>query len=415
MPDLSVAILGDSLATGAPRHQPRGETFPEEFEQALEAAGLDTTVFDHAISGDTTRQALARLDEVLNDEPDLTIVELGTNDAIQRRDLGAIESNLHGIIEELQAAGSDVLLTTTFGFYPDRPGGAGYGNEATRDSFEAIFPRLANDLGVDLLDDGFGSSAFLGGSREGSDIIGGVLGDPGLNDDGLHPNAEGIDTIVARILPQTLESAGIPVIGQFGPDQPLRFDLEESTSAVTLQIAGLADASGSTASVRVAGIGADGVVAKEVFQIPEFGGEIEFTAPEAFERIEVSDGEGDVLGAVLGEVEATVADAKDDAPTFAPGEPLTLAVPADSAEAKLTFAGVEDLSGTTASIVLQAFADGGLVVEETFEVFEPGGTVTFADLDGANQIRISDGEGDVSGTLDDVSFFDSDGGSLLIA
>jgi Ca2+-binding RTX toxin-like protein len=203
---LRLATLGDSLADGNAGQRPVG--FPDQIQAALGGLGLEVVYLDHAVSGERTDQGLARLGDVIADAPDVVILELGTNDAIQRRPLEEVEVNLRSIIEGLRAEDIQVLLTGTFGFYPERRGGAGYRSEADRDAFEQIFPNLAsefaNDPGVILLQDASGSDKFLGGAREGDTISGGVLGTPGLSDDGLHPNAAGVASIVPRIVPQTV-------------------------------------------------------------------------------------------------------------------------------------------------------------------------------------------------------------------
>ena len=93
-----------------------------------------------------------------------------------------------------------MLLTGTFGWYPEHKGGSGGTTEGNRAAFEAKFATIAGDTqGVALLNDLDGSDKFLGGERipgmptdmppVEDTISGGVLasGDPqGLNEDGLH-------------------------------------------------------------------------------------------------------------------------------------------------------------------------------------------------------------------------------------
>jgi lysophospholipase L1-like esterase len=213
---LRVATLGDSLADPDAGFQTPGNTFEDDFEAALEASGFEVDYFDHAVGGDRTADGLARVDDVLDDDPDVVILELGTNDAINEVDPAIVEANLREIIDELQDGGVDqILLTGTFGFFPDRPAGnLGYETQELRADFEGIFAQIAGDTpGVVLLTDASGSSTFLGGARiagltPAEDTInGGVLesGDPnGLTEDGLHPNDAGIDVIVPRIVPQTI-------------------------------------------------------------------------------------------------------------------------------------------------------------------------------------------------------------------
>jgi len=64
---------------------------------------------------------------------------------------------------------------------------------------------VASATGGALLDSG--SDEFLGDTREGDVITGGVLGDSALNLDGLHPNADGVQDIVARTRDPVIHAA----------------------------------------------------------------------------------------------------------------------------------------------------------------------------------------------------------------
>jgi acyl-CoA thioesterase-1 len=107
------------------------------------------------------------------------IIELGANDALRGVDPALTKSALNGIITKLKARQIAVLLA---GMRAPRNLGADY----VRD-FDAIYPALASTHSVVFY------PFFLDG----------VVGDPKLNlADGLHPNADGVDVIVTRILPQ---------------------------------------------------------------------------------------------------------------------------------------------------------------------------------------------------------------------
>jgi lysophospholipase L1-like esterase len=214
---VTVSALGDSLIDGSLFQAP-AQRFTPVLDAALEARGLDARVLDHATGGQRSGDALNprtasqfTVEEALAGNPDVVILELGTNDAIGRIAPATVESNLREIIEQLQAGGAEVLLTGAFGFYPDRGNGVGYATEAERDAFEQIFPDLAAETGATLLSDGDASFQFLGGSRQGTAITGGVLGEPARQaivdgaPDGLHPNAAGVEQIVPRVVPQLIE------------------------------------------------------------------------------------------------------------------------------------------------------------------------------------------------------------------
>ena len=174
----SVKILafGDSLTAGL--GLPLDDAFPTRLQAALAAKGYDATVINAGISGDTTAGGLARLDWTLADHPDYVLVELGANDALRGIDPKLTRSNLDQILAKLHAAGVKTILLGM-----KAPGNWGPGYAA---AFDRIYPDLAAKYGIPLY-------PFL---------LDGVALDPKLNQaDMVHPNAAGVEIIVAKILP----------------------------------------------------------------------------------------------------------------------------------------------------------------------------------------------------------------------
>ena len=177
--------LGDSLTAGF--GLPADQGFTTRLQAALAAKGDAIEVINAGISGDTTAGGLARLDWALADHPDFAVIELGANDALRGLDPKDTRANLDQILARLQREHVPVLLC---GMMALRNWGPEYTEE-----FEAIYPELALKYSVPLY------KFFLDG----------VALDPGLNQaDMLHPNAAGVDIIVARLLPavQKLVGAG---------------------------------------------------------------------------------------------------------------------------------------------------------------------------------------------------------------
>ncbi len=137
---LTIAVLGDSLTAGY--GLPAGDAFPARLEEALRRSGLDATVIDAGVSGDTTAGGRARLDWVLQGDPDLVIVELGGNDALRALDPADTEANLEAILATLRRRKIPTLLT---GMRAPRNLGADYVRR-----FDAIYPRLAKKYAVAL-------------------------------------------------------------------------------------------------------------------------------------------------------------------------------------------------------------------------------------------------------------------------
>lgn len=173
----TLLVLGDSLTAGygLPKHQ----AFPARLQEALRGRGLDVNVVDGGVSGDTSAGGLARLDWVLGSaNPDAAIVELGANDGLRGLDPKAMADNLDRILAKLTQRKTRVLLA---GMRAPPNFGRDYAGE-----YESIFPRLAEKYKAALY------PFFLDG----------VAAQPALNQaDGIHPNADGVAVIVARILP----------------------------------------------------------------------------------------------------------------------------------------------------------------------------------------------------------------------
>jgi len=176
-------VLGDSLTAGF--GLPHQDGFQAVLSAALQAHGINVSIIDGSVSGDTTAGGLARLDWVLADGADAAIVELGANDGLRGLDPAEMQRNLSAILDRLAAKHVKVLLS---GMYPP----ANFGPDYTR-AFRAVFDRLGQRPGV-LYDPFF---------------LDGVALEPGLvQADGMHPNNQGVVRIVQRLLPLVLRLLG---------------------------------------------------------------------------------------------------------------------------------------------------------------------------------------------------------------
>jgi acyl-CoA thioesterase I len=159
------------------------DALPAQLEKALRARGIDATVINSGVSGETSAGGLARLDWALADDPDLVIVDLGGNDALRGIDPKTTEANLDAIVTRLRQEKRGVLIAGMLA-----PPNLGADYEA---AFNAVFRDVAKRHDVVLY-------PF---------ILDGVVMDPGLNqDDGIHPNAAGVKVIVERMLPSVLQA-----------------------------------------------------------------------------------------------------------------------------------------------------------------------------------------------------------------
>ncbi len=174
--DCRIALLGDLLTAGYGVAQE--DAFPARLGQALEQDGFACEVIDAGVSGDTSAGGLSRLDWVLADHPTHLMVELGGNDALRGLPVDQLESNLDRIVAAAQAKGAAVFLA---GMLAPPNLGRAYG-----DAFRQAYVTVAERHHVPLY------PFFLDGAALHPEL---------LQDDGIHPNADGVTMIVRRIIP----------------------------------------------------------------------------------------------------------------------------------------------------------------------------------------------------------------------
>jgi len=175
-----VVFLGDSISAGL--HLEPGQAFPAVLQRTLAAEGHPFQLVNAGVSGDTSAGGLRRLDWLLEQAPDVLVVELGGNDGLRGQPLEEIEARLRQIVQRAQTAGARVLL---LGVRVPPSLGAEYAG-----GFEAIYPRLAQELGCALV------PSFMEGTA-------GVPG--GMLDDGIHPSAAGHARLAANVAPALRE------------------------------------------------------------------------------------------------------------------------------------------------------------------------------------------------------------------
>jgi acyl-CoA thioesterase I len=180
---VKIVVLGDSLSSGF------GLLFslalPERLEQVLREKGYAVTIVNAGVAGDTVSDGLRRLDSSVPEGAEAVIIELGPNDAERGVDPNVTQAGLASLLEWFKQRQIQVLLT---GMRASPSMGAAYVR-----AFGAIYPALASTY------------SFVWYPY----ILDGVAGDPKLLQfDGEHPNAEGVNVIVTRILPKVEELIG---------------------------------------------------------------------------------------------------------------------------------------------------------------------------------------------------------------
>jgi acyl-CoA thioesterase-1 len=186
---VTIVALGDSLTQGY--GLPQAEGLVPQLQDWLRAQGLDATVINAGVSGDTTAGGLARVDWTLTPEVDAMIVALGGNDFLRGIDPRVSRENLRGILSAAAAKGVKVLLVGL-------QASGNYGPEY-KAAFDAMYPELAAEFAIPLL-----PSIFAGiEEAAGGDLA--AARAAFMQADGIHPNAEGVARIVSVLGPAVMD------------------------------------------------------------------------------------------------------------------------------------------------------------------------------------------------------------------
>ncbi len=173
---VQIVAFGDSLTAGYGLMA--RDAYPSKLQAALRAKGYNVTVANAGVSGDTTTQALARIDWSVPQGTQAVILEFGANDMFRGVPPATVKQNLEAIIQKLKARHIEVMLA---GMYATRSLGKEYYT-----AFDAVYRDLAHKYGLVFM------PFFLEG----------VTGVQNLNQaDGIHPTASGIDLVVKKSLP----------------------------------------------------------------------------------------------------------------------------------------------------------------------------------------------------------------------
>ena len=179
-PVKKILVLGDSLSAGY--NLPADQAFPAVLQAALKARGHNISVINGGVSGDTSTGGLARLDWALGDGGDAVIVELGANDMLRGINPAETKKALDQILSKLAERKLPVLLAGMIA-------APGMGKQY-EDQFNALYGVLADKYGALFY------PFFLDGVANERSL---------LLSDGMHPNKQGVEEIVRRILPKVTE------------------------------------------------------------------------------------------------------------------------------------------------------------------------------------------------------------------
>lgn len=158
----TIVCLGDSLTAGVGRGE--GRTYPQHLAERL---GVE--VINAGVPGDTTSQALRRIDGVLAHDPWLVVVALGGNDILRRVPLETTETAFDGILTRIVEAGAVPLLIEVHGPFGHR--------------YRKLFDRLQDRYGAPVL----------------RDVLPEMLLDTRFKSDAIHLNAAGYERLAEAV------------------------------------------------------------------------------------------------------------------------------------------------------------------------------------------------------------------------
>jgi len=171
-----LVAFGDSLTAGFGADQDK--SYPDYLQKELDARGYHYHVVNEGISGNTTKDGVNRIDEVIALHPAIVIVAFGGNDGLRGVRPEEMQTNLDTIVHTLQDAHVKVIIA---GITLPPNYGASYIHR-----FDDVFPAIAKKYHTPLL-------PFM---------LANVWDTPGdMQRDGIHATAQGNAQVARNLLP----------------------------------------------------------------------------------------------------------------------------------------------------------------------------------------------------------------------
>ncbi len=180
--------FGDSLTQGY--GLPVDAGFVPQMGAWLVAQGASVRVVNAGVSGDTTAGGLARLDWTLAEPAELVIVNLGSNDMLRGLDPNLVYTNLKQIMDKLETKNMATLLIGHLG-------PLNYGAEYKAD-YDGAFEKLAASYDTVFYPFFFKTLMAADGVTPNLQLY--------FQDDGMHPNAAGVQAVVSDMGPYVLRA-----------------------------------------------------------------------------------------------------------------------------------------------------------------------------------------------------------------
>ena len=184
----TIVAFGDSLTQGY--GLPVDAGFVPQMGAWLTTQGASVRMVNAGVSGDTTAGGLARLDWTLAEAADLVIVNLGSNDMLRGLDPNLAYENLKKIMDKLQAKNMATLLIGHLG-------PLNFGAEYKVD-YDGAFKKLSASYDTVFYPFFFKTLMAEGGVTPNLKLY--------FQTDGMHPNAAGVQAVVADMGPYVLRA-----------------------------------------------------------------------------------------------------------------------------------------------------------------------------------------------------------------
>jgi len=170
-----IVCFGDSLTAG--HGVATGQTYPDYLQRDLDGRGYAYHVVNKGIDGNTTKDGVDRLKDVLALHPQIVVVEFGGNDGLRGLPISVTRQNLDQIVSSLKEAGIKVVLAGIT--LPPN-----YGPDYIQ-QFNETYALLARKYKLPLI-------PFL---------LKNVYGVPGsMQEDGIHATEKGNQQVAANVL-----------------------------------------------------------------------------------------------------------------------------------------------------------------------------------------------------------------------
>ena len=177
----TILVLGDSISAAYRIDTESGWVFL--LQRKLSVERNDWRVVNASVSGHTTLDGLNRIDALLDEfKPQIMILELGANDGLRGYELDAVRENLAELIDRAHATGALVILA---GMQLPPNYGPKYAGP-----FKAMYEELSTTKKTGLI-------PFL--------MDGVAAVEELMQDDGLHPKAEGQPGLLKNVWPVLLK------------------------------------------------------------------------------------------------------------------------------------------------------------------------------------------------------------------